>query len=517
MRSISALAGIAGAATLLLASVALAQTPEEREQRAQEQIVQTLLRTGRSYLAHREFGKAERLLRKLLAVHPQNQEAVAGLTEALSGQGRHLEAIECVNAALEDAPGSVLLRFSLAKALLTQGKSEDAARLFEQVQREKPDWPNIASWVGTAYLQCGRTPEALDQLQQARPATRDAELATRMTEAVALWRLGQTREAQRRLEGVRTEAPDTPMAELADQLSRRLVAPVEPLRLSLRLTGRYDDNVALVPTDNVFGLREQSHRSWGNQADLSAFYDLSRGDGHQFELGYAAQQILNYSNHGTDLHSDTLYLTGRWFGSLGTRPYQVEIANSYAYLLVNEHSFLQRASSTPSFTYSWTDWTSTTVSAGYSWSDFLRQRHVDGTPSDRDADSALGGVSQAFRLPWQGITLRAGYQFTHSFAEGDNYDLDQHKARWSLTWPMPIDELRLDVVGEHTFRRHEHEDSGFLERRRDAEHSIRTTLTIPIAERWDLAVEYLYDRTYSTLDVYDNGRNAYSLAIEVRF
>lgn len=514
MRSIFAMAG-----ALLIAS--LLSTPAVRAEEGGDDLTKSLVKawlgTGRDRLRHGEWEPAERAFREVLVAEPANEEAVAGLGVALLEQGELQEADRVLADGIERAPQSARIRFAIGRVALMRADGAAAQAHFEAVVGLDPAWPSIHYWLGMASLRQGKGHEALAQLQAETSTVPKVKEAVRVAEGMALIQMGQPDEARKRFEDLRGEAPGTPLAELTTGLEDRMERRERRLHLTLRLGERYDDNAPLVPTENLFGLTDQSYRTFGNTLDAGASYDLVRDEDLLVDAGYDFFDILNYSNRGTDIQGHTAHVRGQWLGQLGGHAARFELGSWYTYTFVHQESFQQRVSTIPSYSLSWADWTSTTLAAGHVWSDFLEQKHADGTDRDRDAHDALVGVSQAFRLPWGRIQLQVGYQYNHSWAEGDDYDHDAHRARWGVLWPIPWQGLLLRVNGEHVFRGYDHVDSFAGERREDDEFVLRTGLTYPVSDACDVSFIYSRDRNVSTLDINDFERNTYDFAVEFRF
>ncbi len=508
-----ALAG-AFAATLLL-------TPALRAEESGDDLSRSLakawLGTGRDRLKHREWEPAARAFREVLLVAPANEEAIEGLGIALLDQGEFSEADRVLSEGARLAPRSARVRFAMGRLALTRGDGAAAQAHFEATGQINQNWPSIHYWLGMAFLVQKKGQEALTHLQAETSQDPEVRKALQLAEGMALFQMGQPNEARRRFEDLRKEAPDTPLADLAMGLEERIEREERRLHLTLSLGERYDDNSPLVPTEGMFGLTEQSYRTFGNTFEAGASYDLVRADRFLLDTGYDFSQVLNYSNRQTDIQGHTGHLRGQWGGDLRGHVWRFNLGSWYTYTFVHQESYQGQVSTIPSFSYAWADWTSTTVAAGHVWSDFLGQKHADGTPRDRDAHDALVGVSEAFRLPWGRVLLQVGYQYGRTWAEGGDNDRDTHRARWGVLWPIPWHGLQLRVIGEHVFREYDHPDSLALERREDDEFVLRTGLTYPVASQCDVSFTYSRDRNVSTLDVNDFERNTYDIAVEFRF
>ncbi|MEK7865984.1 MAG: tetratricopeptide repeat protein [Planctomycetota bacterium] len=514
MRSHGALLGAAFIVALLLGRALLA---EESGNDLTKSLVNAWLGTARDRFAHGEWEPAERAFRQVLIAEPANEEAIAGLGLSLVGQEELDEADRVLADGIARAPQSARIRFAMGRVALGRADGAAAQAHFEALEKLDPKWPSLHYWLGMAHLRQRNGKDALAHLQAETSADPKVKEAVKLAEGMALIQMGQPDEARKRFEDLRAEAPGTPLAELAVGLEGRGVPEDRRLHLTVRLGERYDDNASLVPTEGLFGLTDQSYRTFGNTFEAGASYDLVRDQDLLIDAGYDFYDVLNYSNRNTDIQGHTAHVRGAWLGHLGGHTTKFDLGSWYTYTFVHQESFQQRVSTIPSYSLALADWTTTTLAAGHVWSDFLEQKHADGTDRDRDAHDALVGVSQAFRLPFGGIQLQVGYQYNRAWAEGDDYDHDAHRARWGVLWPVPWQGLLLRVNGEHVFRDYDHVDSLAGESREDDEFVLRTGLTYPIGDSCDVSFIYSRDRNVSTLDINDFERNTYDLAVEFRF
>jgi predicted Zn-dependent protease len=99
--------------------------------------------------------------------------------------------IEAFRAFVARSPDDAFARYSLAMALRSAGRGEEAAAEFEELRRRKPDYV-------PAYLMLGQTLEALGRETDAAAAYEDGiAVAIRVNDMHARNELGQALEAVR--------------------------------------------------------------------------------------------------------------------------------------------------------------------------------------------------------------------------------------------------------------------------------------------------------------------------------
>jgi len=135
-----------------------------------------------NHMAHRyDWVTAEKLLRKALAVRANNSDTLHWLSHVLSFQGRHDEAIQIAEKAVENDPYSSLMRMNLSYIVADDRQYERAVRLHEEALGIRPDywesWRNI--WL--TFLRAGRYADATDAVTRwANGTGRIPKAATRL-------------------------------------------------------------------------------------------------------------------------------------------------------------------------------------------------------------------------------------------------------------------------------------------------------------------------------------------------
>jgi serine/threonine-protein kinase len=163
------------------ANRALELGPEEPE---------VLASAGWNRLIHYyDWTEAERLLRRALAIEPNNAGALHWLSHVLSWQGQHTEALAKAERALEVDPHTTLMAMNLAYIRTDASLFDQAIARVLQTIEEDPDYSELHGNLWLAYLRAGRPGDAANSMVDWAKATgRDVDGARQVGEAFIRYR-----------------------------------------------------------------------------------------------------------------------------------------------------------------------------------------------------------------------------------------------------------------------------------------------------------------------------------------
>ncbi|HET6600233.1 MAG TPA: tetratricopeptide repeat protein, partial [Burkholderiaceae bacterium] len=119
------------------------------------------------------LGDMERLLRRVIALEPDSQQAYNALGYALADRNLRLtEARKLIEKALELSPGEPAITDSLGWVEYRLGNREEALRLLRDAYKAQPD-TEIGAHLGEVLWMSGQTDEAKRVWREAR--SRDAD------------------------------------------------------------------------------------------------------------------------------------------------------------------------------------------------------------------------------------------------------------------------------------------------------------------------------------------------------
>jgi len=502
--------------------VAAEQPQASRPFSFRRDVVATMMGKAQDHLKQGNLAEAERISRLLVDADPEAGEAHAILGAALYGQGKIDDAVIACEHGLEVAGNDPKIAFVLARCYLARDENSKAVRMMRIVAAAEPEGDHVQDWLGAAYLADKQFLAAYRAFRRSEPQTEERRQSIELQKAVALARMGWTGHAANRFEALQTLEPRNPTIELADQMLQQLDGMEQdrkdkPWDALIRIGLRYDDNPAVVPTTNVFGLAGLDDESAGAGITARFNYQLYSSDKQQVTASYSFFQTLYFEADDSDVQNHRLSVSASHRDIWGDLPWQAGLTIGGGYTLINNDSFLGQLDVTPSLTLVLTDWTSTTVYVGYQALNFLGQAALDGTARDRDSDDLSLGVTQQFQLPWNDIVMSLGYRYNMNWADGADFDNRGHRLQWSVTSPLPVLDMSLTLVGYVTFRDYDHVDTIATVRRDDEEYGLSVVLALPIQEQVTVLFEYNLTRNDSNIATNDYERNVYQVGVEFRF
>src|SRR5215475_1819827 len=197
----AAWAGIAESYTFLIITNVLRPQegwPKVRDAAQKAVELDPTLSDGRLNLAHFEMHMwnwklAEPGFLKSIAQNPSNEMAHAWFAAYLTSLGRHQEAIREINLSGELDPFSGITNASVVRTLYYARQYEQAVEEAHKAELLDPDYPRTHFWLGRAYAQLGKFPEAIAEAERSGPT----DSVIRLTElAYARARAGDAAEAK---------------------------------------------------------------------------------------------------------------------------------------------------------------------------------------------------------------------------------------------------------------------------------------------------------------------------------
>ena len=335
---------------------------------------------------------------------------------------------------------------------------------------------------------------------------------------MALARANKRKEAREAFSNLGRTALSPALAQVAEKLQLQLAAlpsataPLARTRGFVKVASQYDTNAAIVPTTNVFSLRNQSSASLGNLINAQIAHDIVASDRRRITASYTALQTINYRIHQVDLQDHALSLSWAEAPKTSTQNFRFGATASYDDLLIAEAAFLQRFVIAPFVTVLHGPRRSTTFSLQYTQKDLLNDSGLEGTTDDRSASNALLGVQHSIVLSDGRTVAFGGYQQDRESAEGGNFSYRGNKFLMGTYGPIPHSRLSYAVQGQYYLRNYDNVSTDFGFRRNDHELTVSTNLAYALKKRLSLSLEFLKDRNISNTSVFDYDREVTSLA-----
>ncbi len=169
--------------------------------------VPVLINAGLIHIQKQQFAKAESLLKRALAISPDNDIAIGNLVQALLGGGKNAEAFKYAKRLEKLKPKEFRSKFLLGISAMRANDSGAAVQAFKGALVLKPDDPASLYNLGLAYVKQKKFKEALTTLDRLIDRNPDATEA-RFLAAYAAEQAGDISSASKHLEAASKSAKD---------------------------------------------------------------------------------------------------------------------------------------------------------------------------------------------------------------------------------------------------------------------------------------------------------------------
>lgn len=407
--------------------------------------------------------------------------------------------------------------FQLGVILIQQSLYQDALEHLEKVYEKEPDREDLGYFLGFAYYQLGRYEESLNFLDGARTSDRKIESLVFYYSALVEEQLGEKDNAIADFKQVILTDPTSPLAEPSQRL-------IETIKLEKRLKKRfslelstkfqYDDNVILVPTTDIFNLRDKDRKSLIELIYLRGEYVFLKKPDMDVSLSYGLYQTITNSIKGMDVQDHIFSLDFLKRGVIKTKPYNFRINYSFDYLFSDYSYLLQRHTIRPNFLLMWNQKHLSIFQYALQIKEFKEAPVF--TVDNRDAINHEAGITHFLRFNNGKHYVKAGYFYDKEFASGNNWDYQGDKIIAGFQYTLPKD-LRLNVDYEYKHVRYQNTNIFFNEKRKDTERSLSAVVSKEIYKNFTLSLEYLRRDNSSNIVLYEYEKNLFSLGVNWRW
>ncbi len=505
-----------------VASVCWAQLPTEAD-----------VYVDRGILAYdsKQYGEALEAFQQALRLAPDNINALyyTGLTYMAMQQ--HAAAQAVFEQAQRLAPNDLDVAFQLGVAYFLQQQYDKAEPLFRQVYAGQPQRPNLGYYLGFIEYRKQNYREALRFFQSAVPSDENFAQLNRFYAGLCLSALGLAGQAREEIESSLRLQPTSPLTGPAERLSE-VLAPVvraeRPFHVDAKVGFYYDTNVAVIPNASgdivAQAARETGHRSPGELGYVRFEYTPLRTPDWEGSIAASTLQTVNNDVSGFNTTNPEGAATLAYKTNIGKVPTVVGFNFLYDYFALSGHNFLNQYTVGPLFmSLIWNAANLTQAQLRFQALDFMNQNLI--TPSDdRDGFDYMAGFIHYFRFEADRHFIKLGYQINWQKTDGSNWTYLGNRFLVGAQYTLPWWDIRLrydldahlrDYTNLHTY--------------------LPTTCATPCIHRSDqqltnlfsiskdlpynltLAVEYLLDRNFSNLALYDYTRQVISVSLSWRY
>jgi tetratricopeptide (TPR) repeat protein len=511
------IAGSVWAGTL---SIGLAQVPTEADVYVDRGII--------AYDAKR-YAEALQSFQEALRINPNSINAHYYIGLSYMALEQYPEAQAAMERARDLAPADLDVAFQLGVAYFTQQEFEKAEPLFRQVYSSQPQRQNLGYYLGFLEYRRQNYQEALRFLRDNVPSDDSFAQLARFYAALSLSALGLPAEAQAEVQEALRLQPVSPLTGPAERFREVLGAVVSAERkfhLDTKFAFLYDSNVPVVPNQSSDPIaqvvRNQKHASTGELGYVRFQYDALRTVEWDGSIAGSVLQTIYNSLPDYDLTNLTGMAHLAYKARLGDKPTVWGLTYQFDYFAQGFTSYSTRNTVTGAMTVVWDAINLSQLLGWYQYTDYLNQHPV--TPADnQDGYDYMIGLSHTFRFAGGQHYLRLGYQYDHEVAKGSNWTYWGNRFLVGFQYTLPWWGLRLRNDFDIHLRYYSNPYGcpplclAPPTYRNDQELVNVLSVAKDFPGNLTVAVEYLLDRTFSNVPLYDFTRNVISLSVSWRY
>ncbi len=477
----------------------------------------------------KQYNEALQDFQEALRLSPDNINALyyTGLTYTV------LQQPSAAQAALEQArklaPGDPDVAFQLGVVYFLQQEYDKAEPLFRQVYAGQPRRPNLGYYLGFIEYRKQAYQEALSLFRATVPSDENFAQLARFYAGLSLSALGFAGQARSEIEEALRLQPASPLTAPAERF-REVLGPAVKAERNFHIDAKfgvyYDSNVAVVPGpsgDIVASAASQApHKSPGELGYLRFEYLPLRTPDWEASLSASVLQTVNNKVSGFN----TTDVTGG-----GTLAYKTTIRNiptvgglnvAYDYFALSGHSYLNQYALLPFTSLVWDAMNLSQLQFKFQGQEFINQ-NLTAPADNRNGLDYMAGVIHFFRFQGDQHFLKLGYQIDWDKARGDNWTYlgNRFLAWFQYTlpwWGIRIrDDFDADLRNYRSLHSYLPVDCAPCVRRNDKELNNLLSISKDLPYNVTVSLEYLFDKNFSNLALYNYTRHVVSLNASWRY
>ncbi|MCD6540048.1 MAG: tetratricopeptide repeat protein [Candidatus Omnitrophica bacterium] len=400
--------------------------------------------------------------------------------------------------------------FQLGMIFIQEKNYKDAISHLERVFRQQPEKENLGYFLGYAYFNLGNYKKALYYFEKNKTSDKSIEQLNLYYSGLSKTYLGKTKEAQEFYKRVIEIDPSSPLAQPSKQLLaiRPVISKEKRLNFELTVRLQYDDNLILVPTTNVYNLRDRKRKTIIELLYFKGEYTILKTPQSQFLASYGLYQTICNSLRDNDVQNHIF--------SLDYLFKNFRLTYSYDHLLSDYKSFLYRHTLRPILIIQETSKNLTLFQYTFQNKTFKDTPLFD--EDRRNAKNHEIGFVHFLRFNQGKHFFKVGYFYDREFAKGDNWDYQGNKGLVGFQYTLPK-EIRFNL--DYEYKNYHYEDINifFDKHRKDIERSLTIGLSKDIGKDKDKTIFLEYSRTInsSNIALYDYKKNLVSVGMSWRW
>jgi tetratricopeptide (TPR) repeat protein len=409
--------------------------------------------------------------------------------------------------------------FQLGMVLIQKKNFQEAIPHLKEVFKRSPERENLGYFLGYCYFNLGDYQKALSYFEKNKTEDKSIEQLNLYYSGLCKTYLGKIEEANDLYKRVIEIDSSSPLAEPSKQLLTLKPAIPKEKRLNFELyTGfQYDDNLKLIPTTNVYNLKEKKTKTTLELLYLKGDYTLLKTYHSQLSASYGFYQTIANSIAHNDVQDHIVSLDWVYSDRKTTFPNKTfRLTYSYDYLLYDYKSFLQRHTVRPILIVQETPNNLTLLQYTYQNKNFKENPLFD--EDRRNADNHEVGFVHFLKFSGGKHFIKAGYFYDKELAKGDNWDYQGNKGLVGFQYTLPND-IRCNFDFDYKNYSYDNANIFFDKHRRDIQRNFTVGLSKDIGKNKNTTVSVEYTRTInsSNIALYDYRKNLVSCGLTWRW
>jgi len=479
---------------------------------------------GLSHINQKEFQESAQELERALLEKPDDAGAMHYLGVALGKLEKYQEAEDLLLRSKKRDPYDNTVYFDLGVVQYRLKKYEEALRSFDLAESvDELNRPMVYYYQGLLHHRLKGHDQAVPRFLRAVALAPELGLTAHYYSGVGYYRLGRWQEASGQFDRSIAVDPTSNVAASAQKFLEALedmdtrTQGTKRWHVSLQPAYQYDSNVILLEKSAPLpaGIsRQEDHR-----LVILAKGGLRIAETERIALD--ADYDFYQSLHNRLSHFDVQAHTLRASATLRRhRRTEIDIPYTFHDARVDGERFSRSHALKPTLIFRGSSAGATRLQVGVEQNDFSNTPFFP-TNNDRDAVRYVAGVSQSGAWAGQGH-LRVGYQYdqnkTGDTPTEDDWAYQGHAISGALG-RSAFERLWFDLLADYTLHRYQnpHSASPVGDQRVDRIQSYTATLS-GATTRWvTLALQYLFSRSRSNIEVFSYDRHVVSVIASVDF
>ncbi|HSB70644.1 MAG TPA: tetratricopeptide repeat protein [Candidatus Methylomirabilis sp.] len=479
----------------------------------------------------KDYTTALQSFQEALRLNPDNVNALyyTGLT--YMALERFAEAQAVLEQAGKLAPQDVDVAFQLALSYFAQEQFDQAEPLLRQVYAAQPTHKNLGYYLGIIEYRKQNYREALRFFQTAVPSDENFAQLNRFYAGLSLSAMGLASQARTEIDEALRLQPASPLTGPAERF-REVLGPAAEAERHFRVDAKvgffYDDNVPVIPLQSgdaaAEAARKVEHRSTGELGYVRFEYTPLRTPDWEANIAYSLLQTVNNSVSDFNIQNHTGMANLAYKSRIREMPAVWNLTYQYDYISLDDRNFVSRHTIAPAMTLVWDAVNLSQALLRYQNKDFMHEKTLVDPSDDRDASNYMAGLAHTFRFAADRHFIRMGYQFDWEGAQGSNWTYLGHRAILGGQYTLPWWDIRvrydLDIHFRDYRNKHTFLPTGITEpaiHRVDRDLNSLLSISKDFPGNITVSLEYLLNRNFSNLAVFDYIRNVVSANVSWRY